>query len=210
VRGDPALVADRCAACHDLPSFPERGRCATCHVGTKPADHDRLWTDMHGQAVRRDPAAVTNRCSFCHDAPGFPTQSRCNGCHMTEPPRDHTQSWRVDGGHGLSASMDRDRCTACHTADTCRTCHQTVEPKSHRGAWGAPKDRHCVNCHLPLTKNSQEGCGVCHEGTPSHASAPPMPAEPPHRPDLQCRKCHFGPKNLPHADNGTNCVTCHR
>ncbi len=207
--GAPQSRAEKCDACHGKDGFPESASCATCHASTKPADHARLWKEVHGQTVRRDPGVVTSRCAFCHESSGFPTQSRCTGCHMSEPPRDHTQSWRVNAGHGLSAEMDRTRCAACHTSDTCAACHSTLAPRSHRGGWGAPRDRHCVGCHLPLEPTLEQGCGVCHQGTPSHATAPAMPAVPPHRPDLQCRQCHT-PTRLRHADNGTNCLVCHR
>jgi len=206
VRSDPASL-ESCAKCHESAQFPAQSRCDVCHVATKPANHAAMWKELHGQTVRRDPQTVTAKCAFCHDKTGFPPESRCSGCHRTEAPRDHSQSWRVSGGHGLSASMDRARCAACHTPDTCQTCHATVTPKSHRAGWGAPRDRHCTSCHLPLRADAVDGCGVCHQGTPSHASAPPMPSSPPHRPDLTCRKCHY---RLEHADNGTNCVTCHR
>jgi c(7)-type cytochrome triheme protein len=207
VTRDPSAAGGRCAYCHDKPAFPERATCDVCHVATKPANHEKLWTDLHGQAVRSDPSVVTGKCAFCHDRPSFPAEAKCTGCHMTEPPRDHSESWRVGGGHGLAAALDRARCDACHTPDTCSTCHQTAMPRNHRGNWGAPKSRHCVNCHLPLSSSSQDGCATCHEGTPSHQSAPRMPSSPPHTPDMTCRKCH---SRLEHADNGTNCVTCHR
>jgi hypothetical protein len=210
VREDFAAVNAGCAYCHDGKKFPEQSRCDVCHVSTKPADHERLWKNLHGQVVRRDAENVSNRCAFCHSKAGFPTESRCTGCHMTEPPRDHSQSWRVDGGHGLAAALDRTRCEACHTSDSCTACHQTTAPRSHRAGWGAPRDKHCSNCHLPLRPDTPDGCGVCHKGTPSHSSAPPMPSSPPHRPDDTCRKCHYPPKSLPHADNGANCVACHR
>lgn len=210
VLGDPQSVAGRCGICHDSTLMPAAGRCDVCHATTKPANHERLWRELHGQAVRRDPETVTARCAFCHEQSGFPLEAKCTGCHQTERPRDHSQSWCIGRGHGLAASMDRGRCAACHTTDTCSACHATVEPRSHRGNWGAPRDRHCVGCHLPLRESSPDGCAVCHESTPSHASAPPLPSSPPHRPDANCRQCHFGPKNLKHTDNGLNCVICHR
>jgi c(7)-type cytochrome triheme protein len=210
IRDELETASKSCGICHDGAAFPQKARCDVCHVGTRPADHERSWREVHGQVVRREPESVTGRCAFCHDKSGFPTESRCTGCHMTEPPRDHTQSWRVNAGHGLAAAMDRTRCTVCHTADTCAACHAVVAPRSHRGAWGAPRNKHCANCHLPLKPDAPDGCGVCHKGTPSHSTASPMPSNPPHRPDMVCRKCHVPPKTLPHADNGTNCVICHR
>jgi hypothetical protein len=207
-REKPAVRAEQCDLCHGAQGGP--ATCAQCHVTRKPADHERIWTTLHGQVVRGDPAQVATRCAFCHDAKGFPREAKCTGCHATQAPRDHTQSWRVDAGHGLAATLDRERCEACHRTDTCVACHSSMEPRSHRGGFGAPKDTHCAGCHLPLSPGESGGCGVCHNGTPSHRAAPRMPEEPPHRPDLQCRQCHNHPPNLRHFDNGTNCLQCHR
>jgi cytochrome c7-like protein len=207
-REHPTVRAEQCSLCHGTKDGPVS--CAQCHTTRKPADHERVWEALHGQAVRRDPEAARQRCGFCHDAAGFPHESKCVGCHATHPPRDHSQSWRVDAGHGLAASLDRERCEACHRTDSCVACHSSMQPRSHRGSWGAPHDTHCAGCHLPLSADEQGGCGVCHKATPSHQAAPKMPSEPPHRPDLQCRQCHHGPPNLRHFDNGTNCLRCHK
>lgn len=199
---------DACTKCHAEKKAPTT--CATCHSnageGMKPESHDRMWTTQHGQFIRKGgvPATRSEDCTLCHN-----TQS-CRSCHTTEPPRDHSQSWRVGPGHGIAAALDRTRCQTCHMSDTCTACHTENAPRSHRGGWGAPKDRHCVGCHLPLRTNSPEGCAVCHKGTPSHETAPRMPSNPPHRPDFQCQVCHNGPPRLKHATNGTNCLTCHK
>jgi hypothetical protein len=197
--------ADKCDTCHGMPDFPQESNCSDCHARTKPANHAVQWTTMHGQAVRRDPGLVTSRCGACHDLPAFPNEARCTGCHATEPPRDHSQFWRNGAGHGLAAAMDRTRCDACHKPDACASCHQQLAPRSHRGGWGAPRDGHCVGCHLPLTSSEPGGCATCHRGTPSHDAAPRKPSW--HRPDFQCAQCH---QHMRHADNGTNCNTCHR
>lgn len=197
---------DACTQCHAQKRA--KNECATCHSdaeggGLKPDNHRRMWTTLHGQVVRRGaPETRAENCSLCH------TESSCKSCHATEAPRDHSTSWRVDAGHGIAASLDRARCAACHTSDTCESCHSTVEPRNHRGGWGAPRNRHCVGCHLPLSRDEPGGCGVCHKGTPSHQTAPRMPSRPPHAPDQQCRTCHD--RKLKHVDNGTNCLACHR
>ena len=206
----PGSRAEQCDLCHGKDDAGAPSSCTQCHTTTKPADHEKIWTTLHGQTVRADPSKVTSRCAFCHDNPKFPSQSKCLGCHATQPPRDHTQSWRVNAGHGLSAAMDRERCQACHTTDSCVACHTSMEPRNHRGGWGPPRDTHCANCHLPLSLNEPGGCGVCHKSTPGHNAAPRMPAQPPHRPDMQCRQCHNAPPHLKHFDNGTNCLVCHR
>lgn len=207
-REHPTARAEQCDLCHGKDAGA--ASCTQCHTTKKPADHERIWTTLHGQAVRADPGQVTSRCAFCHDAPGFPRESKCLGCHATQAPRDHTQSWRVDAGHGLAASLDRERCETCHKTDSCVACHESMQPRNHRGVWGAPRDTHCAGCHLPLSQDEPGGCGVCHKATPSHQAAPRMPAQPPHRPDLQCRQCHDAPPHLRHFDNGTNCLRCHK
>ena len=203
VTPEVAVDMDECMACHT--QRKAANECATCHsaYGTeawKPKSHDRLWTTLHGQVVRRNapPNSRAEDCSLCH------TQNDCASCHRSEPPRDHTNAWRTGGGHGLAASMDRDRCQACHEVHSCEQCHLENEPRSHRAGWGSPRNRHCLNCHLPLRHGAPEGCGTCHTGTPSHSEAPRMP--PWHRPDFQCRLCHANP----HPDNGQNCLLCHR
>jgi hypothetical protein len=125
---------------------------------------------------------------------------------MTMLPRDHTNQWRRFG-HGISASLDRDRCEACHRPDSCTACHSTVEPASHTGNFGSPRNTHCLGCHEPLRN---EGCVACHSGTPSHALAKPKP--PDHNAAMNCRQCHIPggvQPPMPHVDNGSNCNSCH-
>src|SRR5262245_32081062 len=106
--------------------------------------------------------------------------------------------------------MDRERCEVCHKTDTCVACHTSMAPRNHRGGWTSPKNTHCAGCHLPLDADEPGGCGVCHQGTPSHNAAPKMAAQPPPRPDVPGRQCHNRPPKLKHFDNGTNCLICHR
>lgn len=208
VTKDLFVDMDACTKCHSAKKAPNE--CATCHTdageGMRPASHDRMWMTLHGQFMRKGgaPASRSEDCTLCHN-----TQS-CQSCHTTEMPRDHSQSWRVGPGHGIASALDRTRCNACHMSDSCTACHTENAPRDHRGGWGAPKDRHCVSCHLPLRSSSPGGCAVCHKGTPSHDAAPKMPSNPPHRPDFQCQVCHNGPPRLKHATNGTNCLTCHK
>ncbi|MCG3133288.1 MAG: hypothetical protein HMLKMBBP_00413 [Planctomycetes bacterium] len=199
---------DACMACHA--SKGATNECATCHSdmgpGWMPPSHQRAWDVMHGQAVRRGaPQGRLEDCALCH------TDTTCRSCHSTQPPRDHTETWRAGGGHGLSAALDRERCQTCHQADTCNECHTSLRPRNHRGSWGAPRNAHCNGCHVPLASSgAEDGCSVCHRGAPSHASAPRMPQNPPHTPSMQCRQCHDGRPRLRHADNGMNCLSCHR
>ncbi len=202
VTSDLRVDMDACMECHA--ESDASNACETCHseigLDAPPPNHGRLWSVLHGEiARRRAPESRAEDCSLCH------TQNTCATCHATQPPRDHSESWRVGGGHGIASSMDRDRCAACHEPDACVRCHETAAPRSHRGSWGSRRNRHCVGCHEPVQARSNEGCGVCHRGTPSHRLAPPKPAD--HRPDLECLLCH---SPLPHADNGGNCNRCHR
>lgn len=207
VSKDLFVDMDACTACHSAKNA--KNECATCHSdmgpGWMPPSHERNWTTMHGQMVRRGaPQGRLEDCSLCH------TDTTCRSCHSTVPPRNHSESWRTRGGHGIAAALDRESCSTCHQSDTCTECHTTLRPRSHRGGWGAPRDAHCNGCHIPLGSDSTNGCAVCHQGTPSHSMAPRMPSNPPHRPDMQCRQCHDGRPKLKHADNGMNCLTCHR
>jgi hypothetical protein len=101
--------------------------------------------------------------------------------------------------------MDRESCATCHDSDSCDRCHDEIRPQSHVGMWGEPRDRHCLACHEPLRG---ESCAVCHEATPSHDQATPLP--PDHLPGMNCRMCHGNGQPLPHEDNGQTCTSCHR
>lgn len=193
----------RCLECHAQRRV--RDDCAACHrrwnPAVPPATHTAGWLGTHGWPVRAESDAIADDCSLCH------TQSSCAACHQTEPPRSHTHQFR-EMGHGLIAGMDRERCATCHRADACLRCHQETAPRSHRASWGAPRDNHCLSCHDGQTPG--ESCSTCHAGTPSHGLATPLPASPPHNPALNCRQCHGQGQPLPHADNGANCVDCHK
>jgi hypothetical protein len=162
-----------------------------------PQSHNHNWKKLHGQVVRADTGALADRCSLCH------TESRCVQCHLDEPPASHNNFWRLHG-HAVAATLDRQNCAACHRPDSCERCHQQVLPQNHVGLWGPPKDTHCLTCHLPLSSNS---CVVCHKGTPSHDTAPPMPSW--HNAGMNCRQCHGVSVPLLHVDNGSVCTMCH-
>ena len=190
-----------CVACHESTATAYT-RCESCHsevtAATRPPNHERNWKKMHGQASRTGEAAGTaNNCTLCHE------KNSCAACHQTEAPDNHNQFWRLRG-HGIAASVDRQRCQTCHTSDGCDRCHQETSPVSHTAGWDCPRNRHCMGCHLPL--QSSGSCFVCHKSTPGHATAPPMPAW--HNPGLNCRSCHAA--TLKHPDNGDSCISCHR
>ncbi len=197
---------DTCMACHQ-----EQGasnECAACHhrlrPDTAPDSHREGWTLRHGQRWRSLAGGRTvDRCDLCH------TQGSCDECHTTVRPRSHNNYWR-GRGHGVAAGIDRSSCSVCHGRDTCDRCHSRTRPRSHRGSFGAPRNRHCYQCHLPLVHRGyqRENCSVCHLDTPSHSTAEIMPADAAHQTAsaAQCRACHAP---LPHPDNGDDCRFCH-
>jgi hypothetical protein len=200
------ISMDACIACHAVRA-PEYNDCASCHREIRrdrpPKSHHLGWKTEHGRVAREgsfDPLPA--ECSLCH------LRSDCDTCHRAEKPKNHNMLWRFHG-HAAMASIDRDNCSICHTTDSCASCHKDALPRSHRGGFGAPNNHHCLGCHLPLTRFGEEGCAVCHRGTPSHASAPPRPANEPHMTNnpADCRECHMV---LQHPDNGQSCLFCHQ
>jgi hypothetical protein len=190
----------RCGFCHTDGDF-----CNRCHEQEAPADHRHLWDLRHGQVIRDGDRSTLNRCLFCHRQPLF-----CDSCHQEQQPRSHTTLFRTRT-HGLEAAIDRTRCMVCHTTDYCVRCHEETPPRSHRGAWARGRNRHCAECHYPLSRD--QSCRVCHLRNPTHSTAQPLPAS--HMPGTNCRHCHvlgFGGPNarLRHFDNGQNCEFCHR
>jgi hypothetical protein len=190
-----------CVECHEK-SASAYNRCEDCHDRitrtTRPSNHDRLWTKLHGPCSRLGAGVATaNDCAMCHE------KDSCATCHQSQAPENHNAFWRLRG-HGIAASVDRVRCQTCHTSDGCNRCHQETAPMSHTAGWDCPRNRHCTSCHVPLQTSGS--CFVCHKSTPGHDSAPPMPAW--HNPGLNCRSCHAA--SLPHPDNGDTCTSCHR
>lgn len=197
----PLVQKPVCMDCHAR--YGRSNACSECHARIderwQPPSHAHSWLRGHGEVVRMGSERSADRCTLCHqEATG------CNACHAQTPPSSHDQTFRLRT-HGLQASIDRSRCATCHTQDSCQQCHQVTQPRSHRAGFGAPQDRHCVNCHLPLADND---CAVCHEGTPSHDLAAPLPAN--HVPSMNCRLCHGNGVILPHPDGGHVCTACHR
>jgi len=190
-----------CLACHATAGGPGETDCASCHADIRadapPPSHRADWKRYHGSFVRGPSAERMDRCEMCHQP------SQCTTCHQVELPKSHDNHWRRRG-HGLVASMDRASCATCHDSDSCQRCHEDTRPLSHAGSWGAPLDRHCLSCHVPLRG---ESCGVCHPATPSHDLATPMPDN--HLPGMNCRLCHGNGQPLPHVDNGQVCTDCH-
>jgi hypothetical protein len=198
-----------CTDCHGK-TRRELNECKVCHseidknVRPKsrngiriPHDVPQIWETVHGQQYKNDPAF----CAMCHEQ-----ESHCEECHRKNPPSNHTVAWRRKS-HGLRATWDREKCSACHEEDFCIKCHQSAEPSSHRGGWGAPGNRHCLVCHYPVRDTN---CTACHEVI-EHASAPHSPHERGLYP-VRCLTCHPGgdPSRAPHPVNSTaGCMVCH-
>ncbi|MBU0504858.1 MAG: hypothetical protein ABII18_02535 [bacterium] len=197
------IVASSLATGH--PEIDVDTACTDCHDDiskTKPANHKMSWEREHGKIDQLQFGyQVQSLCYKCHN------ESTCSQCHEQNKPKNHTQHFRLKG-HGVMVGLDRSACTTCHKADFCDRCHSQTSPASHNALWGSTQNRHCVNCHLPLTGSTAEQCSVCHAGTPSHASATAQPANGFHAPGADCRSCHV--PLTQHADNGTDCETCHQ
>lgn len=195
-----AVEKPACLACHAEKGVSDA--CATCHreirSDRKPRTHDGQWLRFHGKTVRAESLAVVDRCEMCH------AENTCQTCHQSEPPVSHNNFFRRRG-HGLMARMDRDSCAACHRSDSCDRCHREVLPQSHVGSFGGRQNTHCFSCHLPLESSD---CITCHQSTPSHALAAPLPQN--HVPSMNCRQCHGLSAPLPHVDKGDQCTACHR
>ena len=167
-----ALVNARCLSCHRVkqddvgPALMRastkaadalglEAKCSLCHreldKRTQPPSHKRGdWHRAHGFD---EDLIDRGRCAICHD------DDTCRMCHAVEQPRSHTNVWRTRV-HGLQAVYERDRCLICHRADSCDQCHRGVSPRSHRVGWGAPRNRHCLRCHVE--PGEPASCYACH------------------------------------------------
>ncbi|MDA1264963.1 MAG: hypothetical protein O2816_07790 [Planctomycetota bacterium] len=189
-----------CMSCHEEREQPNE--CATCHteidVNWLPPNHTHDWERLHGHASRLCAGDLPSECSTCH------TERSCADCHLVTPPKSHDHTFRTRT-HGFLASLDRDSCSTCHESDSCAQCHFSTTPRSHSSpTFGGSVSTHCLGCHLPVEDN---GCNVCHAGTPSHALASPKPDW--HHPAMNCRQCHGVTAPLPHVEKGDDCNACH-
>lgn len=152
----------------DHRDIEEDSTCSDCHDGrtpkSKPKSHLKMdWTRKHGKyANMKYGFNNDNVCYLCH------TESECSKCHMQQAPLNHTEFWKRRG-HGAFVGIDRSACMACHKSpDFCERCHSSSKPSSHDATWAGTVNRHCQNCHLPITSSSAQNCYVCHKETPSH------------------------------------------
>ena len=200
------LRMDTCLECHKEKKIGNAYDCSSCHSeirrDRRPPSHRDGWIARHGEVWRcRVPGGgSSDRCELCHE------QGSCDDCHTTQRPKSHNTYWR-GRGHGIAAGIDRSRCYVCHQRDTCDRCHSRKRPRSHRGSFGDPRNRHCLQCHMPVDQG--ESCGVCHLDTPSHERAEGLPSDDTHRTATaeECRSCHAP---LEHPDNGDDCRFCHQ
>lgn len=203
--GEPSLGAvdaKRCNDCHAERSAPRE--CATCHQRLRkdvppPSHAGTGWMQVHGQEARMGHVSGHgNLCELCH------AETDCMDCHRVTPPATHTEFFR-QRGHGLVALIDREECSTCHQEHFCLACHREERPRSHhRAGWGGMTSIHCLSCHEP---GGQSACEVCHDQSPSHLFATPIPPPPHPSRASDCYRCHLRP---PHADNGMACTICHR
>ncbi|MBC6927916.1 MAG: hypothetical protein DWB56_02955 [Candidatus Jettenia sp.] len=198
-----------CMPCHRKRG-KERIACNVCHKYIRkdrmPLYHedrwvnhdDPLWIQKHGNEFYYN----QDYCKRCHES-----LDSCVNCHQDQKPRSHNNAWRRRT-HGFAASWDRKKCMVCHQEDFCVRCHESTTPLNHVASWGSPRNRHCRNCHIPVSNVS---CTVCHPD-PTHPSA----IDSPHPPftGLPCLECHpGGPPNPPHPsldDIGIECTVCHK
>ncbi len=199
-----AVTMDACVSCHT--EQRAANECQTCHRDYRrdrpPPSHRGEFLHTHGRHLAFGGLdLIPKDCAICHL-----DRSSCDDCHRDRLPRNHTNHWRLRG-HGMISALDRKRCSVCHqTGDMCMRCHQQMRPLDHRASYGAPMNRHCVHCHLPLRRNR---CAACHQDTPGHDTAPQQPRDTAHKTNdsAACRNCH---RPLSHLDNRDDCTTCHR
>jgi hypothetical protein len=174
----------RCAICHeDGGRTPDRVRIARCEVchrriasGRPPASHmvggSKELPEDHTIQFRRDHADQAGdpaaRCRFCHEGLSGAPRDSCFQCHERMRPRDHGLAWREDD-HGHEATVDRERCAACHQADYCTACH-SVPPRSHQPFEAFRLGGHAEAARFELTScmachTFQDTCADCHRGT---------------------------------------------
>jgi len=207
------LIPDMYGSC--IPCHKEMGEeriaCNVCHKYIKnnrmPLYHedrwvkhdDVRWIQRHGSEFYYN----QNYCKRCHSDLNW-----CVNCHQEQKPRNHNNAWRRKT-HGFAASWERKKCSVCHQEDFCERCHTSTTPLSHTTSWGGVNtiNRHCLNCHFPVSTVS---CTVCHPN-PAHPSADDSP-HPPFIGNCSQSDCHpIGRAGEPpHPEPiGIQCTFCH-
>lgn len=218
-------LMDTCMECHEstdhtFTSIAQSGRtaeeyrsntCTVCHreitEDTRPQfrhgeriahDSHDAWIQLHGSESYVDQAY----CMQCHVE-----EEDCMTCHRIMKPDNHTLAWnrRLHGAH---AQWDSQSCAACHEEDSCMQCHEQTQPLSHRSGFLAPRNNHCVQCHV----QEENSCMLCHESI-EHRTAPRMPHDVGGGFAGNCAECHPNgiPGVAPHLVNASvSCRTCHQ
>lgn len=187
--------ANECSVCHTTLT---KDTIPTHRNGRRIAhDASTVWKKTHGQESYLDAAY----CMQCHEEP-----DDCMTCHRIMKPDNHTIAWNRKL-HGAHASWDSQSCSVCHEEDSCIKCHKNTEPRSHRGSFSAPKNNHCVSCHVPV----ENSCIMCHESI-EHRTANRTPHDAGGGYTGNCAACHPGgiAGTAPHLINPTvGCLACH-
>ena len=159
-----------CVACHDtsrnIAAEFKMSRCGTCHIdqraGIAPESHTRnVRPAYHDGNFRRnheaEASAANAKCFVCHQGvtPSLAAKDQCTSCHNAMMPVSHTARWK-DDLHGKFASIDRQSCATCHTADSCSSCHN-IQPRSH-----APLALFMAGTHARQAMLDERACFTCH------------------------------------------------
>lgn len=209
---------ETCVECHKDRKIADTDDCSTCHVDgyerIRPADHTPFWFRNHGRGL--DSVMREKSCNICHTKK---LGNDCLSCHRREKPKNHTIGWRVRS-HAQYAQINRESCVTCHTQGECIACHTTNEPFSHTGFWGAPYNRHCINCHVTGGDFSgasgiQNNCTFCHrQGTivSRHTTLPRPSGHSTSGCSDNGAACHNGRLGLrhPYPTSTFSCRSCHQ
>ena len=219
------VVMEQCMKCHQDNAYVFTGlvasglkakafkanECSVCH---KEISKDSIPTHRHGRRIAHDKAGVWEKahgaeasldmayCSQCHTD----EQDDCMKCHRVMKPTNHTVAWNRKL-HGMQAEMNSQSCSVCHEEESCVKCHKNTQPRSHRASFSAPRNNHCVSCHVP----AETSCTICHESI-EHRSAIRTPHDAGGGYAGNCAACHPGgiAGTAPHQINETvGCLACH-
>lgn len=219
------ILMAQCMQCHEKAGHAFTGvagsglvaeafKANACQVCHKELTKETIPTHRHGRRIAHDKAGVWKKahggeamldrayCAQCHTD----EQDDCMKCHRVMKPDSHTVAWNRKI-HGIQAQMNGQSCSVCHEEDSCVKCHKHTQPRSHRGSFTAPRNNHCVSCHVP----AENDCTVCHESI-EHRSAIRTPHDAGGGYTGNCASCHPGglAGAAPHHINSTlGCLACH-
>lgn len=208
-KGEKALVADTCMACHPHHSkaADAQRKCTDCHIGGP----------VPAKAQVKAGALFANghtACSTCHKPHAFVASEAkpCTSCHDDQP---------------VLAEQKHGACTKCHQPHeplaapvSCESCHSKTHVQHPVPLGGRP----CLGCHPPhegqwgaaVPASAKEAahpstlavpCTACHRSAELQADAG-VPTGLVHSAKVECLSCHrtphqAAPKRL------ASCQTCH-